>query len=66
MKIDPDSECPCGCSKKIKNSRVNNFSAEPAKKYVNDAHEWMDVNITLRAVISSVPYLQSTKIQLVK
>ena len=43
MKINRNAECPCGSGKKYK--RCCGIDSEENKFYLNEAHEWMDINI---------------------
>ena len=45
MKINRNVLCPCGSGKKYKKCCGSRLIAETEKKYVNEAHEWMDQNI---------------------
>ena len=45
MKINLDDPCHCGSGKKYIRCCGNQPVANPQKKYVNAAHEWMDKNI---------------------
>jgi Fe-S-cluster containining protein len=45
VKIDRNALCPCGSGKKYKKCCADKTIASADKKYVNEAHEWMDQNI---------------------
>jgi Fe-S-cluster containining protein len=45
VKINRTDSCPCGSGKKYKNCCGSRAAAHAVKKYVNEAHEWMDRNI---------------------
>ncbi len=45
MKTERNAECPCGSGKKYKKCCGNQSGSTTVKKYVNEAHEWMDKNI---------------------
>jgi Fe-S-cluster containining protein len=45
VKIDRNADCPCGSGKKYKKCCGNLSISKTGKKYVNEAHEWMDNTI---------------------
>lgn len=45
MNIEDNADCPCGSGKKYKKCCGNPSVSKTGKKYVNEAHEWMDKNI---------------------
>jgi hypothetical protein len=45
VKINRNADCPCGSGKKYKKCCGNLSGSKTEKKYVNEAHEWMDKNI---------------------
>jgi len=45
VKIDRNADCPCGSGKKYKKCCGIQSDSKDAKKYVNEAHEWMNENV---------------------
>ncbi|MGL4370851.1 MAG: SEC-C metal-binding domain-containing protein [Spirochaetota bacterium] len=45
VKINRNDLCPCGSGKKYKKCCGNQPAAHPGKKYISEAHEWMDMHI---------------------
>jgi Fe-S-cluster containining protein len=45
VKTDRNAICPCGSGKKYKKCCGNHSDFKTGKRYVNEAHEWMDKNI---------------------